>query len=517
MENDINNLDLKLLLDLVPFNMYIKDTHGRLIYCNQNQIFSYGKETLADVIGKIDSDLCKNYEDAKNFRENDMEVMISEKAKIFEERFLIQNTHKFMLSYKTPIKENNITIGVFGISIDVSQMKYQTSKLEHEKYLIQNTLENIIARMPGHVYWLDTNNVYLGCNEAQAKDAGLDSPKDIIGKTNYDLPWKEQANVLNAINNMVMKTKIEHIAEEESLLADGSKNIYHSIKAPLFDENNDVSGVLGISFDITDKKKLENELKSKNTELERVLAKYKNFVLNQEHDIRTPVSSVAGLAGILLDRLKDPEDIKIAQLLLQSAEAQKAYQNTMIDSLYLFQRETERYSRRFDLRKKLGQVENIFLCAFHEKQLNFSLKYDETIPKKLIGDWFRLQQILVCLLSNATKFTEANGRIELRCQGISKTDQEVVVMIEIEDSGIGIEENKLETIFEPFVRLTLSNLGKYEGRGLGLTFVKKMVEELCGEIDITSVVGKGTVVQLLLPYRVSLSDKSPSLSNRLDS
>lgn len=127
---------------------------------------------------------------------------------------------------------------------------------------MRNYFESIIARMPGHVFWLDRNNIFLGCNDLQARDAGLKTRKDIVGKTNYDMPWKKLADDLNALNNLVMQTGKNYIEEEPGLLADGRRRIYLSEKVPLRDEYGEIIGVLGIAIDITEKKKIEKNSKN---------------------------------------------------------------------------------------------------------------------------------------------------------------------------------------------------------------------------------------------------------------
>ncbi len=430
----------------------------------------------------------------------------------FQDKFFIvvlvsDKARNGILFYWHDISEIKISQEQPLIDSDVSSLEMVSS---------HDILANILENLPLYVYWKDKNSIFRGCNKLLAEFFGFSKPEDLIGKTEFQLTSKENAEKIVQNDQYILLNNKKIIVEETVYDQNKSQVTGLSYKAPLIDRYNKIQGIIGITLDITEKKKLEGALSEKNAELEQlltgVLAKYKNFVLNQEHDIRTPVSSVIGLADTLLGRLSDPEDLEIAQLLLQSAQAQRAYQNTMVDSLYLFEKKTERYSRRFELLRKLEEIRKMFLCTFYEKQLKFSFDYDPGIPKKLVGDWFRLQQMMVCLLSNATKFTEPGGRIQLRCKGIPKAERRWVISIELEDTGVGIEESQLNTIFEPFVRLSLSNLGKYYGRGLGLTFVKKMVEELEGEIDVVSTVGKGSVFYLLIPFTSSWSEESPSLT-----
>lgn len=146
---------------------------------------------------------------------------------------------------------------------EIKALKLEIKKnksLQKEKLQdIADYYENLIGVLPGHVYWMDKNNVFLGCNDLQAKNAGLRSRKDIVGKTNYDMLWKDQADDLNKLNLSVMENGIAYTAEEYAIMANGP-GIYLSQKVPLRDKNNEIIGMLGISFDITERKRMEEDL-----------------------------------------------------------------------------------------------------------------------------------------------------------------------------------------------------------------------------------------------------------------
>lgn len=365
-------------------------------------------------------------------------------------------------------------------------------------------LKRVLNVIPGHIYWKDVKGRYLGCNKQQALSLGM-TADEMIGKTDFELPWKSRAQELSDVDQRVMREnrKIE-VEETVQLPNNDYLSTFLTQKTPLLNDNGDIVGIIGVSQDITEKKRLKDRQ-------EEILAKYQEFVSNQEHDIRTPISCVVGLSESLIDLLSEPEHIELAKHINESAKAQQAYQNSLIDGIYLFEEQTESFSRRFNLKTTIEEVKSIYACAFKANQLSVEMLYDESLPRYLWGDWFRLQKILVCLLSNSVKFTESGGKVWIRCNGISKSEQEIVLSIEVEDTGVGIAEDKLATIFEPFSRLTLSNLGRYPGRGLGLTLAKKMVRELNGEIDVTSVIGKGSVFHLLVPFQQSLSSKNTPL------
>lgn len=281
---------------------------------------------------------------------------------------------------------------------------------------------------------------------------------------------------------------------------------------PLRDENADIVGIIGISVDITDKKKFEEELAlkldEKTQKLEQILERYESFVYNQEHDMITPYAGLLAASEELLDmteEVQDPEARLFIEGIHKSAIALHEYQRSLLDAVYLFNDTNALYNRRFNVRELINNIVDSYLCSAQQKSIKLTLSLDGSVPTYLLGDWFRLQNCLMQLLSNAVKYTGEEGEIEVRCLSQPTDDKKKIMLdIQVEDNGIGIEKDKCDVIFEPFVRLTLSNIGKYEGRGVGLAYVKKMVDELQGEIDVNSIPGKGSVFQLLIPMELSV-------------
>lgn len=372
-----------------------------------------------------------------------------------------------------------------------------------------NFFQELLKQLPVYVFWKDRESVYLGCNDSFAVSVGFSSAEEIIGKTDYDLPTtKEESDAFRADDNEVMTKKVAKInIEEKQTFTDGRVVHLLTSKVPLLNKKNQVVGVLGIYSDITEKKVAQEET-------ERMLENYERFVSNQEHDMLTPYTGLVDASELLVEIIQEeggsPEVESLSKHIHLSGQGLLSYQKSLLDSIYLFNNETELYNRRFEFRTYMQSICDMFLCSLKEKSLELSLTIDKNIPDFLQGDNFRLRSCLVRLLSNAVKYTEEGG-IKISCHEKSTQEKnEVLLDIQVEDTGIGIEEDKLDVIFEPFTRLTPSNIGKYEGRGVGLAFVKKMMDELGGEIEVISEVEKGSVFRLLLPMKKSLAqDPAP--------
>ncbi|MDR1523610.1 MAG: PAS domain-containing protein [Endomicrobium sp.] len=184
---------------------------------------------------------------------------------------------------------------------------------------IESTLlQNIIEQLPCHIYWMNRNNVYLGCNEAQAKDLGLQSKDKFIGRTNFDFHDTITAKKLDSINEFVMSTGKSYEVEENGYVLGEWKNCLTK-KIALFDSLGKVVGLLGVSFDITAKKRLEElkieELKNK------IKAKEGLYKIAREvsHDIASPVSALKAIEYIYKDKLEAP-DLKMLSSAIKSIE-----------------------------------------------------------------------------------------------------------------------------------------------------------------------------------------------------
>lgn len=487
---------LKKLLETIvrelPGIVCLKSDQGIFLACNKSFMDLAG---LAEdkIIGHTDSDMPWGNQYA-NIRENDLRVISTRKSCVFSEaNFIFKKIPLF-------IEELN-SAGILSLSIDMSKF---IKDIESNYF----KLSEIISVLPGHVYWKDRNCILQGCNDEQAKDVGLNSRHDIVGKTAYDLIFQDQpeeekrkqAKITDNIDHKIMDEDKPSSVEEFVVTPEGETIYYYSRKVPLHDSNGKVNGLLGVSLDITEKVLLEKKL-------EEMLKRYEDFVLNQEHDSLTPYASLVSVAEELVDLVEESKDDllkEFADIILKSSSALCDYQKSLLDGIYLFNDITERYSRKFNIREMMEQLEDIFSITAKEKSLSLIIKVDENIPTYLVGDEFRLRNCLMCLLSNAFKYTD-KGKIEIRCLAEPCPKENTIILdIQVEDTGIGIEKDNLAVIFEPFSRLTLSNIGKYEGRGTGLAYVKKMVEEIEGEVDVKSEVGKGSVFSITVPMSIAL-------------
>jgi signal transduction histidine kinase/ActR/RegA family two-component response regulator len=395
------------------------------------------------------------------------------------------------------IDELNAKIHQLTLSLEQEKLKF-----ENELQVVHDYYDSIIAFMPGHVYWLDRNNVFLGCNDLQAKSARLKSRKDIIGKTNYDMPWKDQAEELNKLNTLVMETGVPHPAEEYAVMANGM-GIYYSQKVPLRNQYNEIIGVLGISLDITERKKMEVALRRAKENAEVANQAKNEFIANMSHDFHTPLSGIVGMAKLLEEKAQDPERKQYARWIYESGEQVLELLNGVLEIVAADNlREHDTHEELFDLRKNIQDIVHLVQPTSQMKRIQLQLEIDERVPPYMITDGTKLHRVLLNLVGNAIKFTD-HGIVTIKVEALALENHYVQLRFSVIDTGIGIPFELQTKIFDRFFRVTPSNKGNHSGYGVGLHIAQKYLSQLGGEIKLESDVGKGSIFYFTLTMKVA--------------
>lgn len=518
--NKLPLIDLEKILLLSTVHIYWLDSNNVYQGCNDLQAKSAGLSSRFDIVGKRNSELPwnKNYPDiVEQLDRINMEVIKGGVPKVIEESAMfLDGTRGVFLSHKLPLKNKKGKVtGLLGISIDITSQKEQQEKLRDEKERAEFTLEYIIAHMPAHVYWKDERGIYLGSNDLQAQSLGLSSAKEVVGKTDFELPWKKENAKMFRDNDLeVMKTGIMKTVEEQATVA-GEPATVLSQKLPLKDKKGKVAGVVGISLDITALKKAKEELKQAKEKAELASKAKTDFLDNMRHDLRTSLNGIQGFSELIRDEVHDKRVSEYAANLVASCRALTNIHNQILHAIHVFSGDIPFYKSKFDLCGKLKQIVNLNLAKAGEKGLKLDLSCDEAIPKYLVGDCRRLTGIAQELVTNALKYTD-RGSVSVSVVLESKQDAKVVVKFTVQDTGIGIPEDKKQEIFTRFGRLTPSYEGKYIGLGLGLSVAKQLIDDLGGEIYVESEPNKGSTFICYMPFVEALSNDATGMDDTLD-
>lgn len=373
---------------------------------------------------------------------------------------------------------------------------------------IKENFENFIKNMPGSIYCKDVNGTYLACSDYLVINAGLSSMEDIVGKTDYDLFAKPEADRLRTNDSQVMSMNKAIAAEEKITLPDGKVKYFDVIKAPWKNNDGRTIGIIGNSIDITERKEMEESLKEAKNQADQANELKTDFIRNMQHDIRTPLSGIYGIAFAIKKQAKDKlmreygEDIETAATELLN------FSNSILDFSIISGGSYAIMEKKFDVKKVINDIFVMNRPAARHKKLKLLVKIPKDIPGILMGDDFRIKRILMNLIGNSLKFTQ-NGSVKLILKEIKTNSDSRAVIIQfiVEDTGIGMPKEKQKIIFEKFARLEQSNKGRYKGAGLGLSIVKEFIFDLDGDIEVVSEDGMGTKIICTIPFKLPLTNE----------
>ena len=225
------------------------------------------------------------------------------------------------------------------------------------------------------------------------------------------------------------------------------------------------------------------------------------FLANMSHEIRTPMNAIIGITNILRNNMVGPDKRdEFLETLQVSSESLMALLNEILDISKIEANKIQIENIEFNLKELIEEIIAVISIRANEKSLPIVLHYDETMETKFIGDPLRIRQILVNLLSNAVKFThQGSVDLQVKFEDYTENKNPRPVEIHIQDTGVGIAEDKIKTIFEKFMQEDASTTRKFGGTGLGLSICKALAEKMGGYIDVSSIVGQGSLFVVNLP------------------
>jgi nitrogen-specific signal transduction histidine kinase len=405
--------------------------------------------------------------------------------------FSFKNDEDFLMYY-------NVNINV-GCSYAMDMKALSLTKMDQNADLKENSLhlefENagswmfqyIIEKLPAHIYWLNRENVYLGCNKVQAKDLKLKSTKEIFGKTNLDFHDKDTAKKLNNINELVMSSGKPFEGEEPVGYIGGHFASCLSSKIPIYNIHGKCIGLLGVSFDITEKKKIE-ELSNK-LKLQEELYNVAKWVA---HDIAQPVTVLKGY--LELNTSLQETERRIFNEAAQRIEG-------IVDRLLIKYRggkDLEETNYVF-VRWCLHHVLNQGVSKYRKQGIEFKSDFDKLNKFVFIeGNFVDFSRMISNLINNAMEAIEGDKKGIISIETRVKDEK---VEIRIKDNGKGMPKEVIERILsEEKVETT-----KERGHGLGLEQVRETVKELKGKMEIKAKEGEGT--EFILKFKKAQTPK----------
>lgn len=373
-----------------------------------------------------------------------------------------------------------------GTANDVTKRVRIKKKLEESQAIYHSLVESL----PINVFRKDRDGKIVFANKKYCDDVGMPLD-DLIGLGDADLFSAELAEKYQRDDAWVLQTGMPFRDVENH--PKGDDTIYVEVlKAPVTDKNGERIGIQGMFWDVTDRKKGEEALRRAKEIAETASRAKSDFLANVSHEIRTPMNGIIGMTDLLLGSITSRENREYLDLIQTSAESLLTLINDILDFSKIESGKVQLESQRFSLRDSLGDTLRSLAVRAHSKKLELIVNVDADVPEHIVGDLIRLRQVIVNLVSNAIKFTP-DGFINVTIENVGSEGNKARLKFSVQDSGIGIPEDKQELIFSEFEQADSSTTRKFGGTGLGLAIASRIVSLMGGELKVESRPDEGSL------------------------
>jgi PAS domain S-box-containing protein len=475
----------------------IENATGRLLEANQPASALYGY-TREEFLLMKNTDLSAEPEDTQRITQTT--PAIPENIVVIPLRF-----HRRKDGSVFPVEITGRFFTWQGKTVHIAAIRDITQRRKTEEDLREShqMFKTVLDTIPARVFWKDRNLVYLGCNQSFARDAGFRSPKEVIGKNDYQIGWADYTEEYQADDRLVIETgraKLNY--EEHAINAEGRHFWASTSKIPLRDPEGRIRGVLGTYEDITERKQAEEEIRSLNADLEQRVTQrtaqleaankeLEAFGFSVSHDLRAPLRAIDGFTRILEEdhgKFLDEEGKRLCAAVRENTRRM----NELIDDLLALSRLS-----RSEMEFLSNDMETMAVSVFQELTTPESrARIDFTVHPlpRAMGDPILLRQAWTNLVSNAIKFSSKQERavIEIGCRSTSEED-----VYSVCDNGAGFDMQYSGRLFNVFQRLHSSS--EFEGTGVGLAIVQRVVRRHGGRVWAEGAVDKGATFYFTLP------------------
>jgi two-component system CheB/CheR fusion protein len=403
---------------------------------------------------------------------------------------------KALFARVLPYRAKGAVDGVVLTLIDVSGLKAAEDELFHERYLLNSLLSNVMDA----IYFKDGRGRFIRTNHAMAQRLGLSDPRDAVGKTGFELPGHAQALLVHQQDDIVLRSGVaEHYKLVKRENPDGSAGWDLVTRLPLFDDKNQVVGVIGIFRDVTEQKRAEEKIRE-------AVRRRDEFLAMLSHELRNPLGAVVSAAALLAQESVAAERKRtLVEVLRRQSEQMSRLLDDLLEVSRVTQDKIDLRKRVLDLRPVIEEAVTAVAGLLEKREIQLRVEI-EAGPLYVDGDPARLQQIQVNLLTNAAKYTPRGGHVLLE---VKREGSQIV--LRVCDDGMGIPKHMLDDVFELFVQSNRTLERAEGGLGVGLTLVRGLVTKHGGQISAYSEgEGKGSEFVVRLP----IADREPEPAPR---
>jgi PAS domain S-box-containing protein len=471
------------------------------------------------MLGYSDEDFPNLYEEWESRVHADDKYILKETERDYRSGFVQNHQREFrmlsasgqylwildrgMVVSRTP---DGTPLRIIGTHSDITDRKSteQALQFKEEKY------RNILANMHLGILEVDPEENILYANQSFCEISGFEE-SELIGRNARSLLVSGKTDVFMKKKTSLRKKGKSDAYEIAIKNKRGELRWWLVSGAPSYNDKGELIGSIGIHLDITEQRKLQDELVEAR-ELAEASSKSKEvFLTNMSHEIRTPMHAISGMAELLSKTKLISRQRFYLEIIQSASENMLVILNDILDLSKLEARKLTLENIGFEVKLVLEKAIAVMQHRAHEKSLVLKLEnIDFGISQVLIGDPFRLNQILFNLISNAIKFTE-RGQISVECHLKEQTENRQTLALQVTDTGIGMDKDFLEQLFEKFTQEHQSTSRKFGGTGLGMNITKELVELMHGQIEVESTKGKGTAFTISIPFEIGRHKDLPVL------
>lgn len=396
----------------------------------------------------------------------------------------------------------------------------EQQKAQAERAIIENNnrLNAILESTRNLIYAFDQSLNLISYNSSFKENVEHLLRTQGLVKTDInlnDIPINENwKRTLIANIERCLKGEQFTVLEQVSFSNNQLKEIpwYETTYNPIINSSGEVTGVAIYSQDVTENKKIEQDLLQARNEAIAAAQAKSEFLSNMSHEIRTPMNAIIGLTELLMEEKLEDALKENVRSIKYSADNLLVIINDILDFSKIEAGKVTFENISFDLRLRLTELRKTFEHRTREKGLELQIEVDPELPGTIMGDPYRLNQILFNLVGNAIKFT-SEGYVKVKVLLMAGADQKKWVSFEVSDTGIGISETQQSKIFDSFTQANTDTTRKYGGTGLGLAITRNLVQLQGGQIGVRSELGKGTSFEVKLPFAEGSGAITPTENN----
>ncbi len=489
------------------FRALVENTSDWIWEINSKGVFIYCSPQAEEILGYHPADMLSQSmfkfidpKEQKEFRKQFKDLVQRMQGCRLCERTMIRKdgTPIILESSFVPIWTEGKFVGYRGIDRDVTETKQIMDKLQESEKRFHDTAD----LLPQIVYECD-----LQGNLSFVNKYGLIT----FGYTHEE--FEQGMNILSvvvpedhvrAMNNFKQRLAGEEMQSSQytALKKDGSTFPVSMYSNVAYKKNIPV-GLRGIVIDITEQQRVEKTLQEAKEAAEAASESKSQFLANISHELRTPMNGIIGMTDLTLETELDDHQRECLSIVKDSSESLLKILNSILDFSKLEANRLDIESVDFALRQVIETVIGNQSVEALNKSIELSYTINSNVPGDLCGDPGRLHQVLANVIGNAVKFTEegsVNLKIKVDPEHKADDPNQVMFLFEVQDTGIGIPENKINLIFESFEQVDGSYTRKYNGTGLGLAITKELVTLMGGTINVQSQLGRGSTFFIRLPF-----------------